>query len=33
MPKFDSTYVATPGLVYDGLFFIDHMKPATRGVS
>jgi erythromycin esterase-like protein len=30
MPKFASARVSHPGSVYDGLFFIDHMKPATR---
>ena len=29
MPKFTSVRISDPGRVYDGLFFIDHMKPAT----
>jgi erythromycin esterase len=29
MPKFASVSISDPGRVYDGLFFIDHMKPAS----
>jgi len=30
MPKFASVRISDPSRVYDGLFFIDRMQPATR---